>query len=86
VDISHSKGLLGHSDADVVLHSVCDAILGALGLGDIGQHFPDSEARYQGIDSRELLRHVAALMNQHKYQLGNLDVTIVAKRPGWRLI
>lgn len=81
VDISHSKGLLGHSDADVVLHSVCDAILGALGLGDIGQHFPDSEARYQGIDSRELLRHVAALMNQHKYQLGNLDVTIVAQAP-----
>jgi len=79
VDIEHDKGLLGHSDADVLLHSICDAILGALGLGDIGQHFPDSDARYKGIDSRELLRQVAGLMSG--YKIGNLDVTIVAQAP-----
>lgn len=81
VEIAHSKGLLGHSDADVVLHAVCDAILGALGLGDIGQHFPDSDARFSGIDSRVLLRHVAKLMQQKNYQLNNLDVTIAAQAP-----
>jgi len=81
VEIAHTKGLLGHSDADVVLHAICDAILGALGLGDIGQHFPDSDARFSGIDSRVLLRHVAKLMQQNGYQLSNLDVTIAAQAP-----
>lgn len=81
VKIPHDKGLLGHSDADVVLHAICDAILGALALGDIGQHFPDSDVRYQGIDSRELLRQVYTLMTDKAYQIGNLDVTIVAQAP-----
>ena len=79
VEIPHSKGLLGHSDADVMIHAVCDAILGALGLGDIGRHFPDSDAAYAGADSRELLRDVTSMMSNHK--LGNLDVTIAAQQP-----
>ena len=79
--IEHHKGLLGHSDADVLLHAVCDAVIGALGLGDIGQHFPDSDAQYKGADSRVLLRHVISLMRQNKYELGNLDATIAAQQP-----
>ena len=81
VKIEHTKGLLGHSDADVLLHAVCDAILGALALGDIGRHFPDTDDRYSGADSRDLLRHVVALMFKHKFQIGNLDVTISAQKP-----
>lgn len=81
VAIDHHLGLLGHSDADVLLHAVCDAVIGALGLGDIGQHFPDTDAQYAGADSRVLLRHVISLMRQHDYELGNLDVTVVAQRP-----
>lgn len=81
VHIEHHKGLLGHSDADVLLHAVCDAIIGALGLGDIGQHFPDSDPQYAGADSRVLLRHVIALMQQNHYVLGNLDVTVAAQQP-----
>jgi len=81
VEIPHEKGLLGHSDADVVLHAVCDAILGALALGDIGQHFPDSDDRYAGIDSRELLRQTAEMMIEKSYVIGNLDVSIVAQAP-----
>ena len=81
VDVPHNKGLLGHSDADVVIHSICDAILGALGQGDIGQHFPDTDARFAGIESRVLLRHIAELMQQKMYQVGNIDVTIVAQAP-----
>ena len=81
VDVPHKKGLQGHSDADVVLHSICDAILGALGKGDIGQHFPDTDSRFAGIESRVLLRHVAELMQQSSYQIGNVDVTIVAQSP-----
>ena len=81
VDIPHNKGLLGHSDADVVIHSICDAILGALGQGDIGQHFPDSDSRFAGIESRVLLRQVSELMQQNSYQIGNVDVTIVAQSP-----
>lgn len=79
VEIPHSHGLQGHSDADVLLHAICDAVLGALGLGDIGGHFPDTDSAYEGIDSRELLRHVVTKM--HGYELGNLDATIVAQRP-----
>ena len=81
VDIAHSKGLLGHSDADVLLHAVCDAVLGALGLGDIGKHFPDSDQAYAGADSRVLLRHVVTLMHVAGYKLGNLDVTVAAQMP-----
>ncbi|MEM7359231.1 MAG: 2-C-methyl-D-erythritol 2,4-cyclodiphosphate synthase [Pseudomonadota bacterium] len=81
VEIAHHKGLLGHSDADVVLHAICDAILGALGLGDIGQHFPDTDAEYAGIDSRKLLREVCRLMLERGFNVGNLDVTIAAQAP-----
>lgn len=81
VEIGHNKGLLGHSDADVLLHAICDAIIGALGLGDIGQHFPDTDEQYSGVDSRVLLRHVAGLMQAEGYQIGNIDATIVAQAP-----
>lgn len=81
VDIPHAKGLLGHSDADVLLHAICDAMLGAAALGDIGKHFPDSDARYKGIDSRTLLRHVAALLRERRYTVGNLDATLIAQAP-----
>jgi 2-C-methyl-D-erythritol 2,4-cyclodiphosphate synthase len=81
VEIQHNKGLLGHSDADVLLHAVCDAVLGALGLGDIGKHFPDTDSVYAGADSRNLLRHVVTLMAERGYLLGNLDITIAAQQP-----
>lgn len=81
VDIPHSTGLLGHSDADVLLHAITDALLGAAGLGDIGRHFPDADARYEGADSRLLLRDVAALIFSRGYEIGNLDSTIIAQRP-----
>ena len=81
VVIPHTHGLLGHSDADVLLHAICDALLGAAGLGDIGCHFPDNDPRYQGIDSRELLREVAALLKTHGYVVSNLDATIIAQAP-----
>jgi len=81
VRIDHPVGLLGHSDADVLLHAVCDALLGAAALGDIGRHFPDSDARYRGIDSRELLRHVAGLLRECGWQTGNVDATIIAQAP-----
>ena len=81
VEIPHERGLLGHSDADVLLHAICDALLGAAALGDIGRHFPDSDPRYKGIDSRELLRHVAALIREKGYRVGNVDATIIAQAP-----
>jgi 2-C-methyl-D-erythritol 2,4-cyclodiphosphate synthase len=81
VEIAHDKGLLGHSDADVLLHAICDALLGAAALGDIGKHFPDSDPRYKGIDSRELLRHVAALLKERGFKVGNVDATIIAQAP-----
>ncbi len=81
VEIPHSLGLLGHSDADVLLHAICDAILGALGAGDIGKHFPDSDPKYRGISSLKLLREVMALAEAKGYQLGNLDATVIAQRP-----
>jgi 2-C-methyl-D-erythritol 2,4-cyclodiphosphate synthase len=81
VEIAHEKGLLGHSDADVLLHAICDALLGAAALGDIGRHFPDSDARYRGIDSRELLRRVAGLVREEGYEPVNVDATIVAEAP-----
>ena len=81
VQIPSPRGLLGHSDGDVVLHAVCDAILGAMGVGDIGQHFPDTDERYQGIASSELLRQVVELMRDEGWRIGNLDVTVCAEQP-----
>lgn len=81
VEIPHHLGLLGHSDADVLLHAICDALLGACALGDIGRHFPDTDARYQGIDSRALLRQVMRLVAAQGYRLVNLDATIIAQAP-----
>jgi 2-C-methyl-D-erythritol 2,4-cyclodiphosphate synthase len=81
VEIDYERGLLGHSDADVLLHAVCDALLGAAGLGDIGRHFPDSDPNYEGIDSRKLLRHVAALLNERGWRAGNVDATVIAQAP-----
>ncbi len=81
VTIPHDKGLEGHSDADVLLHAVCDALLGAAGLGDIGRHFPDTDPTYKGADSRTLLRAVAKLLESKNYQVLNLDSTIVAQAP-----
>jgi 2-C-methyl-D-erythritol 2,4-cyclodiphosphate synthase len=81
VDIPHDKGLKGHSDADVLLHAICDALLGALALGDIGKHFPDTDPRFKGIDSRELLRHVAQLVRDKGYGVVNVDATVIAEAP-----
>nr|WP_302665675.1 2-C-methyl-D-erythritol 2,4-cyclodiphosphate synthase [uncultured Agathobaculum sp.] len=81
VDIPHETGLDGHSDADVLVHAVMDALLGALALGDIGKHFPDTDPRYKGADSMGLLRHVAALIAKEGYRLGNLDATVLAQAP-----
>lgn len=81
VEIAYEKGLLGHSDADVLTHAIMDAMLGALALGDIGQHFPDNDPAYSGADSLELLRHVTALIRTHGYRLGNLDATVLAQAP-----
>ena len=81
VTIPHEKGLLGHSDADVLLHAICDALLGAAALGDIGRHFSDSDPRYRNIDSRILLRNVFDLLQEKQYQIINIDATIIAQAP-----
>jgi 2-C-methyl-D-erythritol 2,4-cyclodiphosphate synthase len=81
VEIPYHVGLLGHSDADVLLHAICDALLGAAALGDIGKHFPDSDPRYHGANSRELLRHVRELIAQQGFSIENLDATIIAQVP-----
>ncbi|MEW5944420.1 MAG: 2-C-methyl-D-erythritol 2,4-cyclodiphosphate synthase [Pseudomonadota bacterium] len=81
VEIPYHLGLAGHSDADVLLHAICDALLGAAALGDIGRHFPDSDARYKGIDSRELLREVGRLLAQEGWRAANIDATIIAEAP-----
>jgi 2-C-methyl-D-erythritol 2,4-cyclodiphosphate synthase len=81
VDIPFDKGLDGHSDADVLLHAICDAMLGGAGLGDIGRHFPDNDPQYKGVDSRALLRTVAELLQHMGYRLSNLDATIIAQAP-----
>ncbi|NLM61705.1 MAG: 2-C-methyl-D-erythritol 2,4-cyclodiphosphate synthase [Clostridiales bacterium] len=81
VDIPYDKGLLGHSDADVLVHSVMDALLGAAALGDIGKHFPDSDMKYKGISSMLLLKEVHRLLLSKGYRVGNIDATIVAQRP-----
>ena len=81
VEIPYEKGLLGHSDADVLTHAVMDALLGAAGLGDIGQHFPDSDDRFLGADSLELLRQVCGMLSERGYRIGNVDMTVIAQRP-----
>lgn len=81
VDIPFEKGLLGHSDADVLIHAIMDAILGALGLKDIGQHFPDSDPKYKGISSVELLKEVASMMREKNHKIGNIDAIVIAQRP-----
>jgi len=81
VEIPHAKGLAGHSDADVLLHALCDALLGAAALGDIGMHFPDSDPKYSDIDSRELLRSVAKKVGLAGYRIVNVDATIIAEAP-----
>ena len=81
VEIAHEKGLDGHSDADVLLHAICDALLGAAALGDIGKHFPPSDMQFKGIDSRELLRHVVALLKAKNYAVNNIDATVICEAP-----
>lgn len=84
VEIPYEKGLLGHSDADVLLHAIMDALLGAAALGDIGKHFPDTDMRYKGISSMKLLEHVAILLDEEGYVVENIDATIIAQRPKMR--
>ena len=81
VKIEYEKGLLGHSDADVLVHAIMDALLGAAALGDIGKHFPDTDPQYKGIDSLKLLGHVGKLLDEHLYMIENIDATIIAQRP-----
>lgn len=81
VEIPFEKGLLGHSDADVLLHAIMDALLGAAALGDIGKHFPDTDDRYKGISSVKLLEHVGKLLEEHNYLIGNIDATVIAQAP-----
>ena len=84
VEIPYEKGLLGHSDADVLLHAIMDALLGAAALGDIGKHFPDTDPQYKGISSIRLLEHVGALLEEQGYLIENIDATIIAQRPKMR--
>ncbi|MCQ2507750.1 MAG: 2-C-methyl-D-erythritol 2,4-cyclodiphosphate synthase [Dorea sp.] len=84
VKIPYEKGLLGHSDADVLLHAIMDALLGAAALGDIGKHFPDTDPQYKGISSIKLLEHVGALLDEKLYVISNIDATIIAQRPKMR--
>ena len=81
VEIPHDKGLLGHSDADVLLHAVCDALLGAAALGDIGKHFPDNDNAFKNIDSKLLLKETVSLIAEKGYKVGNIDATVVAQKP-----
>ena len=81
VRVPHSHGVIAHSDGDVIIHALCDAIFGALALGDIGVHFPPSDERWRNADSRQFLRHAAMLMAQHGYALGNADITVIGERP-----
>lgn len=81
VRVPHRRGVVAHSDGDVVIHALCDAIFGALALGDIGQHFPPTDECWRGADSRQFLRHAATLMAQHGYRLGNADVTVIGEAP-----
>jgi len=84
IEIDHEKGAVGHSDADVVIHVICDSILGALGDGDIGKHFPDTEKKYKGIDSKELLVEVMKTLEKNDFEINNVDVTVLLERPKLR--
>ena len=84
IEIEHNKGAVGHSDADVVIHVICDALLGALSLGDIGKHFPDTDQKYKGIDSKILLEKVMRLVIENQYYISNLDITILLEKPKLR--
>ena len=84
IEIDHEKGAVGHSDADVVIHVICDSILGALGEGDIGKHFPDTEKKYRGIDSKELLVEVMKILEKKGFEINNVDVTVLLERPKLR--
>jgi 2-C-methyl-D-erythritol 2,4-cyclodiphosphate synthase len=81
IQVPHFQGAYGHSDADVVIHAICDALLGASALGDIGKHFPDTDMQFKGIDSKILLQKVVELLSQHHYAIGNIDVTLVLEKP-----
>ena len=81
VEIPYEKGLKGHSDADVLLHAIIESIIGAMGLGDIGKHFPDTDPKYKGADSIKLLEFVGELLNKNNYKISNIDATIIAQRP-----
>lgn len=84
VEIPYEKGLLGHSDADVLIHAIMDALLGAAAMGDIGKHFPDNDPEYKGISSMKLLEHVGTLLDKEGYVIGNIDATIIAQKPKMR--
>lgn len=81
IQLQHSKGALGHSDADVMIHAICDALLGAANLGDIGKHFPDTSAEFKNIDSKILLKQVCTLIDKHGYRIGNIDVSLTLEKP-----
>ena len=84
IEIDHDKGAVGHSDADVVIHVICDSILGALGEGDIGKHFPDTDEKYRGVDSKELLAEVMKTLEEKDFEINNVDVTVLLERPKLR--
>ncbi len=84
IEIKHSKGAVGHSDADVVIHVICDALLGAMSLGDIGSHFPDTDIKFKGIDSKILLGNVVEIMKEKKFEVVNIDVTVMLEKPKLR--
>ncbi len=84
IEIKHSKGAVGHSDADIVIHVICDALLGAMSLGDIGSHFPDTDIKFKGIDSKILLGNVVEIMKEKKFEVVNIDVTIMLEKPKLR--
>ena len=84
IEIDHEKGAVGHSDADIIIHVICDSILGALSEGDIGKHFPDTDEKYKGIDSKELLVDVVEILNKKGFEINNIDVTVLLQRPKLR--
>tara|TARA_B100001027_G_scaffold215147_1_gene188546 strand:- start:318 stop:806 length:489 start_codon:yes stop_codon:yes gene_type:complete len=84
IDLDHNKGAVGHSDADIVIHVICDSILGAVSDGDIGKHFPDTDEKYKGIDSKKLLIEVMKILNEKNYEINNIDVTILLEKPKLR--
>ena len=84
IEIDHDKGAVGHSDADVVIHVICDSILGALGEGDIGKHFPDTDEKYRGVDSKELLAEVMKILKEKNFKINNVDVTVLLEKPKLR--